>query len=219
VQEWLMRLLMFGRYALEGLTAIFLTVVLAIYFVIEGKRTIAWLISFAPEPQRKKLAKTAEDVRPVMLAYMRGQLITSTTSAAAALAVLLPFGVPAAVPLAALAFIGDFVPVIGFLASIIPAVLMGLLVSPAAALSVAAVYIGYQLLENYVIAPKVYGSAMRLSTLAVLLTITVGGTLLGPMGAIILLPIVASYPAVERIWLARHLPADTVPRHEALENA
>ena len=218
LQQGLMRLLMFGRYALEGLTAIFLTVVMAIYLVVEGRRTFAWLISLAPETQRKKLARTAEEVRPVMLAYMRGQLITSAASAATALAVLLPFGVPAAVPLAALAFIGDFVPVIGFLASIVPAVLMALLVSPTAAVSVAAVYIAYQLLENYVIAPKVYGNAMRLSTLTVLLVIAIGGTLLGPVGAIIFLPIAASYPAVERIWLARHLPADTIPRHEALEN-
>jgi predicted PurR-regulated permease PerM len=217
VRQWLTRGVVAGRYAVEGLTAIGFTLVLAIYLVIEGKRALAWMVSFAPDEQRRKLVLTAEEVHPVMLAYMRGQLITSTASAVAALAVLLPLRVPAALALAALAFVGDFIPVIGFIASIVPAVLLALLVSPTAALIVVAVYLGYQALENYVIAPRVYGKTMRLSTLAVLLAIAVGGILLGAIGAILILPVFAAYPAVERIWLKRHLPAGTVEKHEKIE--
>lgn len=208
-----------GWYAIEGITTILLVLVLAVYFAVEGKRALLWLFSFAPEPQRRKLHLTVTEIHPVMLAYMRGQLITSTLSAIAAAAVLIPLGVPAAVPLVVLAFIGDFVPVIGFIASIVPAVLLALLVGPPEAVIVAAVYIGYQSLENYVISPKVYGAAMRLSTLTVLLAILVGGTLMGPIGAIIMLPIAAAYSAIERIWLEKHLPEDTVERHEAIESA
>ena len=58
---------------------------------------------------------------------------------------------------------------------------------------------------------------MRLSTLTVLVSIAIGGTLQGVIGAVLALPIAAAYPIVERIWLRRHLPADTVPRHEAIE--
>ncbi len=216
VSELLMRGASAGWYVVEGIASVVLTLVLAVYFVLEGKRTLAWLFIFAPEEQRPKLQRTVIEVQPVMIAYMRGQLITSTLSALTAAAALIPLKVPAALPLAVLAFIGDFVPVVGFIASIVPAVLLALLVGPKAAVIVAAVYVGYQVLENYIISPRVYGKAMRLSTLTVLLSIVIGGMLMGPVGAIIILPIAAAYPSVERIWLQKHLPEDTVEQHEAI---
>lgn len=208
---------MVGWYAIEAITTILMTVVLAVYFVVEGKRTLAWLFSFAPEEQRKKLVRTADEIEPVMLAYMRGQLITSSLSAAAALAALLPFHVPAAIPLAVLSFVGDFVPVLGFIASLVPALLLAMLASPSAVIAVIVAYVGYQLLENYVISPKVYGSAMSLSTLTVLLAILVGGVLAGPLGAVLILPLAAAYAPFERIWLRHKLAPDTIPKHDAIE--
>jgi predicted PurR-regulated permease PerM len=55
-----------------------------------------------------------------------------------------------------------------------------------------------------------------LSTLTVLLAVAVGGTLEGALGAVLILPFVAAYPIVERIWLREKLPRDTVAKHEAL---
>jgi len=216
-KEWLTRGAMAGWYAIEALTAIFLTLVMAVYFVIEGKRALAWLFSFAPEPQRRRLVRTSEEVEPVMRAYMRGQLITSSLAAAVAFVTMLLLHVPAAVPLAVLAFVGDFIPVLGFIGSVVPALLLALLVSPIAPLIVLAAYAAYHLVENYYVVPRVYGRAMRLSTLTVLLSVAAGGIVVGPIGAVLILPIVAAYPAVERIWLRRHLAPDTVPKHDAIE--
>ncbi|GAC1431202.1 MAG: hypothetical protein NVSMB68_03540 [Thermoanaerobaculia bacterium] len=125
--------------------------------------------------------------------------------------------IPGAIPLAVLAFVGDFVPVLGFLAAVVPAILLALLVSPLAAFVVVAAYAAYHLVENYYVVPRVYGRAMRLSTLAVLLTVALGGMAFGPAGAVLILPIAAAYSPIERIWLRRHLPADTVAKHEAME--
>src|SRR5207237_764284 len=144
-----------GWYAIVAITALFLTLVIAIYFAIEGKRALAWLFSFASEEKRKKLVLTVDEVEPVMLAYMRGQLITSTLAAAVSLGALLPLHVPAVVPLAVLAFVGDFVPVLGFIASIVPAVLLALTVSPTGALIVIAAYVSYQPLGNCYVMPRV----------------------------------------------------------------
>jgi predicted PurR-regulated permease PerM len=74
----------------------------------------------------------------------------------------------------------------------------------------------YHFVESYFIVPRVYGKQMRLSTLTVLLAIMVGGTLQGVAGAILILPFVAAYPIVERLWLRDKLPEDTVARHEEL---
>ena len=215
--EWLARGAVAGWYAVEAIAAIFMTLVMAVYFVVEGKIAMAWLVSFASEEKRKKLVLTAEEIEPVLLAYMRGQLITSSLAAAVALTTALVMHIPAAIPLAVLAFVGDFIPVLGFLMAIVPALALALLVSPLAVFVVIAAYALYHLVENYYVVPRVYGRAMRLSTLAVLLTIAFGGMVFGPAGAVLILPLAAAYPPIERIWLRRHLAPDTIPKHDAME--
>lgn len=216
-KQWLSRGVIAGWYAVEAITAIFLTLVVAVYFVIEGKRALAWLFTFAAEETRRKLVQTSEEIEPVMLAYMRGQLITSSLAAAVALVTLFALDVPAVIPLAVLAFVGDFVPVLGFLAATVPAVGLALLKSPAAALIVVAAYAGYHLVENYIVVPRVYGKAMRLSPLAVFLGVSFGGMVAGPAGAVLILPIAAAYPPIERIWFRRALAPDTIAKHDAIE--
>lgn len=205
-----------GQYVFAALSAILFVIVLAVYLCAEGRKTIAWLISFAPECHRERLVRTAREVRPVVFSYMRGQLVTSVASFVVSLVALMVLHVPAALPLAILSFLGDFVPVIGYIASTVPAVLLGFVVSPSTGLIVLAVYVIYQAIESWVIVPRVYGRTMELSTLTVLLSVSVGGALMGPVGAILILPFVAAYPVVERIWLRGKLPEDTVEKHDAI---
>lgn len=216
-RQWLTRGLTAGKFALEGLTAVIFVLVVAVYLLIEGERTLDWLIAFAPARHRRKLRQTLDESSEVILAYMLGNFITSTICAIWMLVVLLVLHVPAAVPLAVFAFFCDFVPVVGTIVMTVPAALLALTVSPGKALLVVAAVGVYHLLENYLIIPRVYGRAMRLSTLTVLLAVTVGGILQGVMGAVLILPFVAAYPIVERIWLREQLPEDTQAIHEAIE--
>ncbi|HEX9160459.1 MAG TPA: AI-2E family transporter [Thermoanaerobaculia bacterium] len=217
LRDWLARGAIAGWYAVEAIAAIFMTLVMAVYFALQGKKALAWLFSFAPMEKRRKLVQTAEEVEPVMLAYMRGQLITSSLAAAVALVTALALHLPAAIPLAFLAFVGDFVPVLGFISAVVPAVLLALLRSPLSALIVIAAYAAYHVVENYYVVPIVYGSSMRLSSLAVLLTVATGGMIAGPAGAVLVLPIAAAYPPIERIWLSSRLAPDTIRKHDAIE--
>lgn len=217
VKQWVTRGLVVGEYILGGLTTVLFVLVLALYLMAEGRQALAWLFSFAPEPQRERLARSVSEVRPVVLAYMKGQLITGTASFLVSFAVLAAFRVPAALPLALLAFIGDFVPVVGFIVATVPAVALAMLRGPTAALTVLAVYLLYQAIENWVLGPRVYGKQMQLSTLTVLLAVAVGGIFGGPLGAILMLPAAAAYPVLERIWLRERLVPGTVEKHDALE--
>lgn len=216
---WLSRSLVAGKFAIEGLTAVVFVLVVAIYLLIEGRQTYAWLISFAPKNKRPRIEKTAQETGEVILAYMRGNVITSIICAIYAFVVLTALHVPVPLLLALIAFVFDFVPVVGTIVMTLPAALLALTVSPSRSFAVVIAYAIYHLIENYLIIPRVYGSQMRLSTLTVLVSIAVGGTLMGVAGAVLALPIAAAYPIIERIWLRRHLPSDTVERHEELEEA
>jgi predicted PurR-regulated permease PerM len=216
LQQWLIRGMIAGRLAVAALFALTLTIVIAIYLLIEGRRALEWLIVFAHEPNRTKLHKTVEQVRPIVFAYMRGQAIDCTLCGAMSLTTLMLLHIPAAVPLAVLAVVADIVPVIGTVVMIVPAVLFAMLVSPVKAIIVLVVYLAYHLVESYFIIPRVFGRQMRLSNLTVLLTVTIAFPLLGALGAMLTLPFVAAYPVVEEIWLKRRL-GDTVVEHERLE--
>src|SRR5207237_4085492 len=92
-----------------------------------------------------------------------------------------------------------------------------LTVSPGSAIVVAVCYVAYHLVENYWIAPRVYGDQLALSNVAVVLAFAVGAELAGVVGALIALPLAAVYPAVERIWLREEL-ADTVKEHAKIQH-
>jgi predicted PurR-regulated permease PerM len=96
-----------------------------------------------------------------------------------------------------------------------PPVLLALTVSPGVALTVLLLYAVYHAVENYVIVPRVYGRRLRLSGLAVLLAVLAAGTVGGIPGAIAVLPVVVSYPIIERLWLADSLGRRVVREHEA----
>jgi hypothetical protein len=84
---------------------------------------------------------------------------------------------------------------------------------------VLAAYVGYHVVESYFLVPRIYGARLRLSTLAVLLALLVGTTLQGLIGAVLVLPLVAAYPIIERIWLHDYLSSEVIHDHSALERA
>lgn len=216
-RDLVLRGLVAGKFALVGVTAVVFVLVVALYLLVEGRRAFAWLITFAPRRYRARIDQTAREMSGVVLAYMRGNVITSCVCAAYVAGVLFALKIPLALLLTVIAFIFDFVPVAGTIVMTVPAVLMAMTVSPTRALLVIVAYLVYHLIENYLIAPYVYGNQMRLSTLIVIVAIVVGGTLQGVIGAVLALPVAAAYPIVERIWLRDRLPEDTVERHEELE--
>jgi predicted PurR-regulated permease PerM len=206
-----------GRTFVGGAAALGVALVLAVYFLLDGRRTYEWLLAFAPGPSRPKVRETAEGACAAVSAYVRGNLITSALSAVSTWIVLQVLGVPAALLLGVLAGVCDLLPVIGIFLSAGPAVLLALTVSPTAAIIVAAFFVLYNVVENYYIQPKVYGRALELSDLAVVGAFLVGGELGGVLGALVALPIAATYPVFERVWL-RDTDRSDLPRvHERIE--
>ncbi len=214
-----LRPIAWGETAIAAVTVGALVVALTLYLVADGKRTYAWLLAYIPRRHREKMARTIPEVSEVVIGYVQGQAFTSFLYGVFTLVTLSAFHVPAAVPLAVFSAFCDVLPVIGLLASTVPAVLLALTVSPVAAGAVLVLYLLYHLLENSVIIPRVYGRRLRLSTLAVLIALVIGGHLFGILGAILVLPFVAAYPIIERIWLHEYLSDEVLTDHSALAAA
>jgi predicted PurR-regulated permease PerM len=206
-----------GRALAGGLAGVVVALALTVYLLIDGRRTYKWLEAFAPPHRRAQVRETADGAREAIAAYARGNVITSVLAAVVTWLVLLVLGVPGALLLGVLAGICNLLPVVGILISAAPAVLLALTVSPAVAAAVAAFFVAYNLVEAYYIQPKVYGRAMRLSDLAVIGAFLVGAELGGVLGALVALPIAATYPVVERVWLRDSARGDVAQAHARIE--
>ena len=156
-------------------------------------------VAYVPARNRARVQATAEAGRLAVRRYVIGNVATSVFAAVVVFVALWLLHVPAALLLSLLAGVCDFIPVLGFAVSSVPAVLLALTVSGGTAFAVTAVYVGYHLAENYFIGPRVYGGQLRLSNLAVLLAFAVGAELGGIVGALLALPVAAMYPVVEEI--------------------
>ncbi|MEP6914842.1 MAG: AI-2E family transporter [Acidobacteriota bacterium] len=205
-----------GSAVASALLAIIIASILTIYLLIEGRLTWQWLVAYVPRRNRGRVAATADAAQRAVRHYVAGNAATSAFSAIVVFVALRLLNVPAALLLALLAGVCDFVPILGFVVSAVPAILLALTVSPGTAIAIAGVYAGCHVAENYLIGPKVYGGQLRLSNLAVLVAFAVGAELAGIVGALLALPIAAMYPVIEDIWLREYLGRDAVETHKRI---
>jgi predicted PurR-regulated permease PerM len=206
-----------GKSTVVGIFNFFVVLVVAIYLMIDGPRLYKWLLAFFPVEQRRRIAVAVPEVSDLIFSYTTGLFITASLCATFVFLLLTILHVPMALLLGVIAGVFDILPIIGLFLSVLPSMAMGLTVSTTTAIIIAVCYVAYHLFETYVIVPKVYGKKLQLSTLTVLLALMAAALVAGVPGAIMILPIVAAYPVIERVWLAPKLEPDTVEKHEALE--
>jgi predicted PurR-regulated permease PerM len=208
--------LSFTRSATHAIGMFVIALVLTVYLLIEWKRTLEWVLAFVPQEHRPKARRTLAEARTAVFSYVVGNALTSLITSLATFAALVALKVPAALVLAIIAGLFDFIPIVGFFLSLGVTAVAAATVSTQALVGVVAFYVVFNAVENYFIAPKIYGHELQVSKLAVLIAVAVGGQLAGVMGALLALPIAATYPIVERLWLREQLGEDTVEIHKRL---
>jgi predicted PurR-regulated permease PerM len=181
-------------YSARAVTAVgwaVTTLFLAFYFLADGKRTQGALYAIVPRDYHMRLARILQNLETIVGGYMRGQLITSAAIAVFTFALLLICKVPNALSLALFAALVDVIPIIGGLLATAPAVLAALSRGVPVGIVVLVALFVYQEVENRVLVPRVYGRALRLAPITVVLALLAGGILLGVIGALLALPIAA----------------------------
>jgi putative heme transporter len=113
-------------------------------------------------------------------------------------------GVPLALPLASLVFLGAFIPLVGAVVSGFLAVVVALLAKGwVYALITLGVLIGVNQLEAHILQPLVMGRAVSIHPLAVVVAISTGGVLAGVVGALLSVPTVAFFNNAFQVLLAK----------------
>lgn len=105
-------------------------------------------------------------------------------------------GIPYAVPLGIFAGIMDLLPIVGSIIGAVPAIVIAFSLSPVKGVTLLVVHLIYQQLENSVISPMVYRKTMSISSVLSFLSVIIGASLFGVVGAFIALPVAASIPVL-----------------------
>jgi predicted PurR-regulated permease PerM len=105
-------------------------------------------------------------------------------------------GVPYALSLAIFAGLMEIVPYVGPIVSAIPAVILGLTISPMTGLMVLILVFAVQQFENHVIVPQIMKKALGLDPIAIILALLIGLKLGGVLGAILAIPIATAIGVV-----------------------
>lgn len=171
-----------------------------VYTMLALPRIKAFAGRAAGDPDRVEVV--AEVFRRVG-GYVTGQLGICASAGITSAIFFLIIGMPYAALLAMVVAVLDAVPQVGATLAAIVAVLVGLTVSVGTAVVVALFFVAYQQFENFVIAPRVFASAVSLTPMTVYLAVLVGGVLAGFVGAILALPVAATLTVVFR-YVFRH---------------
>lgn len=181
------------------LVNVFVIFILSAFVLLERDNARDWLLRFVDRQDREHALNIGRQAVLKLGAYVRGQLVIMSVIGVGSAAGMLLLGVPFAVPLGALSFIGAAIPMAGAFLAGVPIVLIALIDGgPVTALLMAAWIIGLQQLEGYVITPFIQGRAVNLSPMVVFLGVLAGASLGGILGAIIAIPVVAVADVVVR---------------------
>lgn len=178
--------------AFEVVFGVILGLVLTFFMVKDGRRFGHWFVSKLPEERRAVTLRMAQRGWDTIGGYLRGAAILGLVEGTIIAITLQLVGAELAVPMGVLTFIGAFIPFLGAVFAGILAVLVTLTTAGfAAAVTVAVVAVVVQQLDNDLLAPWIYGQALSLHPVVVLLAITTGGSLFGLAGSFLAVPVVA----------------------------
>lgn len=194
-----------GATALGALLQMLAVGLVTFYLVADGPRLRRTLARPLPPDRQREMLAIWELAVAKTGGYIYSRLLLALASGLAHLVVLLLVGVPFAVPLALwVGITSAFVPVVGTYLGGILLLLVALANDPVDALYVLVFVILYQQLENYLIAPTVQSRTMDVHPAVAFVSVLVGGTLLGAVGALLALPATAIIQALLSTYVRRH---------------
>ncbi|MFY1674885.1 AI-2E family transporter [Plantactinospora sp. WMMB334] len=191
----------------ELLTGALLVLFATFFFLRDGEKIWRFLVRLLPVAARWRVDDAGRASWSTLVAYVRATVLVAFIDAVGIGIFLVVFDIPFAFPLAALVFLGAFIPIVGATLSGAVAVLVALVDSGwVTALIILGVVIGVQQVEGNILQPLIMGRAVAIHPLAVIVGITAGVVLAGIVGALVSVPLIAVLNTAVRRLAHRRAP-------------
>ena len=179
----------FGVSVFSNVVSILSVLVLSFYFLLYRSKLNDQLAFVFGEDRKVQVGKIIDEIEMNLGSWARGEIILMFFVGLLIYIGLLILGIPFALPLAIIAGILEIVPVLGPNIAAIPAIVIGLTISPLMALAVAALCFLVQQLENYLLVPRIMEKSVGVNPIITLISLTIGYKMMGIVGIILSIPL------------------------------
>jgi predicted PurR-regulated permease PerM len=177
----------FGSFVFNTLTI----VVLTMYFTSALPRIRSGIAKLLTPRERERFELILEESTQRVGGYIIGNIVISIIAGFACFLFLWIIGVPYAAALGFWVALTDLIPTVGAILGALAAGFVAIFVGVPQLIGVIIYFVIYQQVENYLIAPRVMKRAVEMSAAAVIVSLLIGGSLAGLVGALLALPAAA----------------------------
>jgi predicted PurR-regulated permease PerM len=172
-----------------SLVGIVLIAFLTLFMLLEGPDWRRRLTALLPDSNRGSIERIGSGIYEAVGGFVTGNLLVSLLAGVLATVLLLATGVPFALPLGIFVVVLELIPYLGPAVVTIVLTLIGLTQGVIPGLVILGVLVAYHLLEGHTLRPLIYGRALKLSPLVVIIAILLGTELAGILGALAAMPV------------------------------
>lgn len=177
----------------ETATSTILMLIVLFFYLKDGRSIAAWVRSIFPARLHADVSVIGQMTWRTIGGYIQGQLLVAAVDAVFIGLGLWILGVELALPLAVIVFFGGLFPIVGatvagFLAALVALSTDGVIT----AALVVAVVLGVQFIEGHFLLPLILGRTLSIHPMAIIISLAVGGFLLGILGAFLAVPVAAA---------------------------
>ncbi|MCP4537030.1 MAG: AI-2E family transporter [Chloroflexi bacterium] len=189
------------RNVASGIFWLIIILTVAFYLVKDAARFAEQFDDLAPPDYREDMVHIRHQITDVWNAFLRGQLVMGLAMVVLTTVVCAIVGLPYALVLGLIAGVTEFIPNVGPIIALIPAVLVALFKGSTVFVEmnplgfaglVLLLYLIIQQIEGNVLLPRIMGESLNLHPLIVLIGIIVGGNMAGIVGMLLAAPVLAT---------------------------
>ncbi len=175
------------------------------YLTVDGPRLRRWLSTFMPADRQRELVRLSDIAIDRTSAYFNYRIVLAMLSTIVHSLFFQSVGLPSAVALGLwVGVISQFIPTIGtFIAALLP-ILVASTQDLRSTVAVLAFIVVYQQIENYVISPRLGRHALKVHPAVGFGAVLAGTAILGAVGAVLALPMVAIIQSSAGAYVHRH---------------
>ncbi len=182
-----------GIGIVNSLFALITILVLTAFMLGSGRQWVDQALRLRPPGQRERLERSLDRIAGAVSGYVAGAMCIAVIAGVATYIMLTILGVPFAGPLAVIAGLFSLIPLVG---ATIAAVLIGVVTVfedfPTVTIIWTIWAIVYQQFENHVIQPQVQKRTVHVHPFVTIVSVLIGSTLMGVLGALVAIPVAAS---------------------------
>jgi predicted PurR-regulated permease PerM len=174
----------------SSLFAVLTVIVLTVMMLAEGPRWRRILEQLVPDKHSARTHRLAHDMNRVIRGYVNGQVLLAAIASVLIVPMLFILHISNPLALMVIVFICGLIPMVGHTIGAIIITAVALFHSLPSAIIILAYYILYQQIENYVVQPRIQANATNMSALLVFMSVILGASFGGLLGALVAIPVV-----------------------------